>query len=76
MKRILFLVLCIACSSEEPGPTIGCSIGVRGGKVHLLECSTKENFLQGSRHLPYWNNYTQHKWVAAKNCQECYDKYQ
>jgi hypothetical protein len=80
MKTIALILLTFLLScSEDPGPQMGCSTGVRDGKRHLLRCSTFDEHIAGNNvargGISYFGNYSQHQWEKVKNCKECEDKY-
>jgi len=79
MRKLLFiLIILLSCQEEDNGPRMGCSIGMRDGRIRLLRCCTREEHAAGNNvaagGISYFGNYTQHQWIEVSNCNEC-DKY-
>jgi hypothetical protein len=76
--KIFFLFLLLSCSEDDNGPQMGCSIGTRDGRVHLLRCATFDEYIAGNNiergGISYFGNYSNHQWVKVKDCKEC-EKY-
>jgi hypothetical protein len=75
LAEIAILIFCLSCKDDNEQKPIGCFTGERNGKRELLECSVEKDYRQVTSSLPEWPNHNKYKWEPAKNCQECYDKY-
>lgn len=74
----LLVLFSLAGCQEEEVSDKGCLTGIRKGESErvLIRCCTYQEYAAGSNvaagGTASWANYTEHKWEAVADCQDCY----
>lgn len=72
----------LAQCSEDEGPQMGCSTGIRksgGTERKLIRCCTRKEHLAGNNvdagGIDRFDNYTDWEWEPVSDCDKCRSKY-